>query len=83
LLTRTADYGPLADPQRRASCLDGLGYSAATKVLGAVPLDMGGKPAVMMLLPGDTPQAVVAKVVEPTCNAAHTALLADTEVNRP
>ena len=27
LLTRSPDYGPLADPQRRASCLDGLGYS--------------------------------------------------------
>jgi hypothetical protein len=83
LLSRAPDYGPLADPQRRASCLDGLGYSAATKLLGARPLDMAGRPAVLMLLPGDAPDAVVAMVVEPNCNAAHTGLLADTVVTRP
>jgi hypothetical protein len=83
LLSRTPDYGPLTDPQRRAACLGGLGYSAATKVLGARLLDMNGRPAVMMLLPGDTPDAVVAMVVEPNCNAAHTGLLANTVVTRP
>jgi hypothetical protein len=83
LLSRPADFGPLADPQRRASCLDGLGFSAATTVLGAQPLNISGMPAVMLLLPGNAPDAVVAMVVEPNCNAAHTGLLADTTVTRP
>jgi hypothetical protein len=83
LLTQAPDYGPLRDAGRRESCLDGLGYAAETPVLGARPLDMHGRPAVLLLLPGDTPEAVVAKVVEPNCNAAHTGLLADTVLRRP
>jgi hypothetical protein len=83
LLSRPPDLGPLADPQRRDSCLNGLGYAAGTKVLGAVPIDMDGRPAMVLLLPGATPRAMVAKVVEPNCNAAHTRLLADTAVTRP
>ena len=47
-------------PQRRASCLSGLGYSVGdTRCSGARPLDMHGQPAVLMLLPGDTPEAVL------------------------
>jgi anti-sigma factor RsiW len=83
LLSQRPDYGPLADPQRRASCLSGLGYSAATTVLGARQVDMHGRPAVLMLLPADTPQTVRALVVEPDCNSAHTGLLANTDVTRP
>jgi hypothetical protein len=83
LLSRSPDYGPLADPQRRASCLNGLGYAAATKVLGARPVDMYGRPGVLMLLPGETPKTVVALVVEPNCSSAHTGLLANTVVTRP
>jgi hypothetical protein len=83
MLSGTPDYGPLADPQRRASCLDGLGYPATARVLGARPIAMDGRPAVLMLLPGDTPQALVALVVDPGCNAAHTGLLANTVVTRP
>lgn len=83
LLSHDPDYGPLADPQRRASCLSGLGYSAATTVLGAQPVDMHGRPGVLLLVPGDTPRAVAALVVEPNCNSAHTGLLADTVVTRP
>ena len=83
MLSRRPDYGPLTDPQRRASCLDGLGYSAVTRVLGAQPVDMYGQPAVLMLLPGETPTRVVALVVEPDCSSAHTGLLANTVVTRP
>jgi hypothetical protein len=82
LLSRTPDYGPLTDPQRRASCLDGLGYPAA-KVLGARPVDMLGRPAVLLVLPGDIPKTVVALVVEPNCRSAHTGLLANRVVIRP
>jgi hypothetical protein len=83
LLSGSPDYGPLADPQRRAACLSGLGYSAATTVLGARPVDMHGRPAVLMVLPADTPRKVRAVVVEPGCNSAHTGLLADALVTRP
>jgi len=52
-------------------------------VLGARPVDMHGRPAVLMVLPGDTPKALVALVVEANCSSADTALLADTVVRRP
>jgi hypothetical protein len=83
LLSHSPDYGPLADPRQRASCLSGLGYSAATPVLGARPVDMHGRSALLMLLPADTPGMVLALVVEPDCNSAHTGLLANTLVTRP
>jgi hypothetical protein len=83
LLSQSPHYGPLADPQRRASCLSGLGYSAATAVLGAQPVDMHGQPAVLMLLAGDSPRTLLVLVVEPGCNSAHTGLLANTLVTRP
>ena len=83
LLSHSPDYGPLADPQRRASCLSGLGYSAATSVLGARPVEMHGRHGVLMLLPADTPRTVRALVVEPDCDSAHSGLLANTLVTRP
>lgn len=83
LLSQTPDYGPLADPQQRASCLSGLGYSAATPVLGARPVDMHGQPAILMVLAADTPGKLLALVVAPDCNSAHTGLLANTLVTRP
>ena len=83
LLTQRPDYGPLADPAQRASCLSALGYSATTGVLGARPVDMNGRPAVLIVLPADTPRTVLALVVEPGCDAAHSGLLANTLVTRP
>ena len=82
LLSRTPDYGPLTDPGRRGSCLGGLGYPPGTTVLGARPLDMRGQPGVLLLLPGDSPDDVVAVVVEPGCSRAHTGLLAKSLVRR-
>jgi hypothetical protein len=83
LLSRAPDYGPLADPQQRAACLSGLGHSAATPVLGARPVDMHGRPAVLMVLAADTPRKLLALVVAPNCNSAHGGLLANTLVTRP
>jgi hypothetical protein len=82
-LDRVPDFGPLADPQRRASCLAGLGYPADARLLGARPVDIAGRPAVLLLLPGDTPGAVTALAVAPTCSSIDTGLLADRIVNRP
>ena len=83
LLAHRPDLGPLADPQRRASCLRGLGYPVTTTVLGARTVDVKGRPGVLLLLPGDTPRAVVALVVGPTCSSADTGLLTETIVHRP
>jgi hypothetical protein len=83
LLSERPDYGPLADPPRRAACLAGLGYPADTAVLGARPVEMRGRPAVLMVLPADTPGKALALVVEQDCNAAHSGLLANTLVTRP
>ena len=83
LLAQSPDYGQLADPAQRASCLSGLGYSSATAVLGARPIDIDGRPAVLILLPADSPGKVLALAVAPDCNAAHTGLLANTLVSRP
>lgn len=83
LLDRTPDYGPLSDPLRRASCLGGLGYPASTRVLGAQPIAVNGHPAVLLILPGDTPDALAVLAVARNCNAADTGLLADTVVARP
>lgn len=83
LLDRSPDYGALADPARRTGCLAGLGYPASTRVLGAREIAINGRPAVVLLLPGDTADTIVALAVAPSCSSADTGLLADTAVRRP
>ncbi|HZU48213.1 MAG TPA: hypothetical protein VFA16_13325 [Mycobacterium sp.] len=83
LLASGPDYGPLSDPGRRASCLTGLGYPGATEVLGARPVEVSGRSAVLLVLPGDSPDRLTALAVAPNCSAADTGLLASTAVARP
>ncbi|MDT5145967.1 MAG: hypothetical protein QOC58_612 [Mycobacterium sp.] len=83
LLDRSPDYGQLGDPGRRASCLTGLGYPAATQVLGAQPVDINARPGELLVLPGDTPNSLAVFAVAGNCNAADTGLLANTQVTRP
>lgn len=83
LLRQSADFGPLTDAQRRASCLTGLGYPAGTRVLGARPIDINGHGGVLLVLPGQQVDTVVALAVGPSCSAADTRLLADTVIHRP
>lgn len=83
LLGQPADLGPLADPQRRASCLTGLGYPTSSPVLGARPLAVGDRSGVLLLLPGDTPRLVNAAMVALNCSSADTGLLAERVVTRP
>jgi hypothetical protein len=83
LLDDRPDFGALADPHRRASCLTGLGYPADAGVLGARPVEIGGRPAVLLLLPADAPGAVSALAVAPTCSTVDTGLSADRIVHRP
>jgi hypothetical protein len=83
LLDDKPDFGPLADPQRRTSCLAGLGYAANARVLGARPVQIAGRPAVLLVLPADTPGSITALAVGPTCSSVDTGLLADRRVDRP
>ena len=83
LLGKPPDLGPLADPQRRASCLSGLGYPTSASVLGARPLAVGAVSGVLVLLPGDAPRAVNAVVVGLDCSSVNTGLLAKRVVIRP
>lgn len=87
LLDRAPDFGSsggtLSDPARRASCLTGLGYPAATQVLGARPVEVNARPGVVLVIPGDSPHVLAVYVVSPNCSAADTGLLANTQVPRP
>jgi hypothetical protein len=83
LLDRKPDYGPLADQERRASCLAGLGYPVAAQVLGAQPIEMAGRTAVLLVLSGDTSGSVTALAVAPSCSSLDTGLLADRVIKRP
>ncbi|OBG58640.1 hypothetical protein [Mycobacterium sp. E3339] len=83
LLGQSPDYGPLADPTRRASCLTGLGYPASTQVLGARRVDINARPGIVLVVPGDTPHSLAVYAVALNCSAADTGLLASTQVPRP
>jgi hypothetical protein len=83
LLGRPPDFGPLSDARLRASCLSGLGYPAATRVLGARPIEINGRSAVLLVLPGEQTGTVAALAVSPNCSSADTGLLGDTVVDRP
>lgn len=82
LADRPWDAGPLADPQRRASCLAGLGYPAAD-VLGAATMPVHGRPAVVLLLSGDRPGERRAVAVRPDCDARQPGLVAEETMPRP
>jgi len=83
LLDRKPDYGPVRDPQHRASCLTGLGYPVTVRVLGAQPVEVAGRPAVLLVLPDNSPGTLVVLAVASTCNSADTGLLASRLVRRP
>jgi hypothetical protein len=82
VLSGAPNLGPLADPDRRASCLAGLGYTADLVVLGARPLQVAGRPGILLLLPGAGPDQMAAVAVAPSCTAARTGLLAQTVLSR-
>ena len=83
LVGRNPDFGPLADPKRRAACLTGLGYPGSLQVLGAEQTQVEGRPAVLLVLPGDRDTELVAIAVAPNCSAVSTGLIAETTVRRP
>lgn len=80
LLRNPPDLGPLSDPQ---SCLDSLDHPAETRILGAAPVTLGTRAAVLLVLPAPDPSSVIAVVVAPDCPATGTGVLARTELARP
>lgn len=82
LLNRAPDFGALNNASQRASCLSGLGYPASIQVLGAQPVDINARPGVVLVVPGDTANTVVAFAVSLNCSAADTGLLASTTIPR-
>lgn len=83
LLDSPPEYGPLSDPRRLASCLNGLDYPTATRVLGARLVDIDGSSAVLLVMPSDRPDTVVGLAVASSCNSMNTGLLAETTINHP
>jgi hypothetical protein len=78
-----SDFGPLADPARRNACLQGLGYPQPADVRGARQVDIGGRPAVVLVLPGARTGELVALAVRPDCSGSAPRLVADTTVTSP
>ncbi|HNM11838.1 MAG TPA: hypothetical protein PKI02_10345 [Mycobacterium sp.] len=83
LVNRSPEFGPLADPKRRAACLSALGYPGDQPVLGAAQVQLAGRPAIVLVLPGDRAADLVALAVAPNCSAVSSALIAQTTVTRP
>lgn len=83
LLDRAADYGELTDPRRRASCLSGLGYPVSAAILAAQPIEVTGRPAELLVLPGAAPGTLTVLAVASSCSSADTGLLAERVVHRP
>lgn len=81
-LSQPQNLGSLTDPQRLSSCLTGLGHSPAPAVLGGRRVEVAGRPGLLLLLPGSTPEQINAVVVAPTCSAVHTGLVAETVLAR-
>lgn len=82
LTRRAPDFGALANPSQRASCLGGLGYPATEQVLGAQPVDVNARPGVLLVMRGESPDTLVAYAVAQHCSAADTGLLATTTIPR-
>ena len=76
LLIRPPVLGPLQD---LSACLTRLGRPADTPILGAQPVPAG----VLLVLPGSTPEEMVAVVVAAGCPATDPGLLTSSVLPRP
>ena len=75
---RRPGRSPAARSLSRRAGLPGVDVPARCAAMGR-----GGRPAVLMLLPGDAPRQITAIVVTPGCNSANTGLITSTVVDRP
>ena len=75
------DYGPLADPGRRAGCLRQAGAGGLTP-LAARQVSWSGRPAVLLVLPTLVPGELRILVVTPDCGPDSGGPLADFPAGR-
>jgi hypothetical protein len=75
------DYGPLADPGRRADCLRQAGAGGLTP-LAARQVSWSGRPAVLLVLPTSVPGELRILVVTPDCGPDSGGPLADFPAGR-
>jgi hypothetical protein len=83
LLHRPSDLGALADPQRWSECLAGLKRDPAVPVLGATPVALAGRPATLVVLPGERPAVLTVLVLDAGCSAADHRPVAEKALPRP
>lgn len=83
LLSRPADLGALADPQRWSACLTGLRRDPAAPVLGATPVTVAGRPAVLVVVAAKQPGQLTALVLNAGCSATDHRPVAEKSLPRP
>lgn len=83
LTNRPPEFGALDDPVRRSACLSRLGFPAGSRALGARPVRLAGRAAVVLVLPGDRAGDIVGVAVGEDCGGPRSRLIADTTVRRP
>ena len=74
------DYGPLADPTRRAACLRANGQDPNRTPAGAMQVVMDGKPGIMLVLTTGVTAQFRVLVVGAACSADNPDTLANTVV---
>lgn len=82
LVGRVPNFGALSDPKRRAACLRALGHGTE-QILGAEPVQIGSRQAVVLVLAGGRRDELIVFAVAASCSAFDTGLIADRTVHRP
>lgn len=77
------DLGPLREEGRLAACLKGLDLPLSTQPLGARPIEAGGRPAILLVLPGSQAGQLSAVVIRPDCSAEAPGRVSDTTISTP
>lgn len=75
-----SDYGPLADPTRRAACLTANGVDADRTPAGAMRVTLDGKPGILLVLTTGKLAQYRLLVVGSDCAAGHPDTLANTVI---
>ncbi|OKH84252.1 hypothetical protein EB75_05555 [Mycobacterium sp. ST-F2] len=81
LRNKAPELGALAGADRLRSCLQRLGYSPTTPVLGAATLTARDQPQVLLLLPGTDRGSLLALVVSAGCGSTDAGLIADAVIH--
>lgn len=83
LTLRPAEVGALSDPGRRAYCLTAIGRPATARVLGGRDVQLAGRTATVLVLPGERPGELVAVAVDADCGNRRGKIIAESTVPGP